>query len=203
MLGASAAQGDQVDVAGTEQCREYRHFADRLLEIYRAACRLQHDGRFSDAGRARKVAELDDDDLRVVRTIWAADLPPLEGPDNDYRLLANEVMRLMMAQQLFTFVTAQPATQPNGVTPPLGATNNEAERTLRDPATARATGRTNKTLAGARRQTIVTSVLQSLRLYLPTFTLSSVLAEIDRWVDKGRSCFTASTSRELHLVLSC
>jgi transposase len=46
-------------------------------------------------------------------------------------------------------------------------------------------------LAGARRQTIVTSVLQSLRLYLPTFTLSSVLAEIDHWVDKGCSCFTA------------
>jgi hypothetical protein len=170
---------------------EYRNFADRLLEIYRSACRVQRDGRFSDAGRTQKVAELDDEILALCGPMWAAELPPLEGPDNDYRLLANELMRLMLARQLFTFVTAQPAAQPNGVTPPLGATNNEAERTLRNPATARKTGRTNKTLNGARRQTILTSVLESLRLYLPTFTLSSVLAEIDGWIDKGRSCFTA------------
>jgi transposase len=170
---------------------DYRSFADRLLEIYRAACRVQRDGRFSDAGRTRKVAELDDQILGLCGPLWAAELPPLEGADNDYRLLTNELMRLMLARQLFTFVTAQPVPQPNGVTPPLGATNNEAERTLRNPATARDTGRTNKTIAGARRQTILTSVLESLRLYLPTFTLSSVIAEIDRWIDKGRSCFTA------------
>jgi transposase len=170
---------------------DYRNFADRLLEIYRAACRVQRNGRFSDAGRSRKVADLDDEILDLCGPLWAAELPPLEGPDNDYRLLANELMRLMLAQQLFTFVTAKPATQPNGVTPPLGATNNEAERTLRNPATARQTGRTNKTMAGARRQTILTSVLESLRLYLPTFTLSSVVAEIDRWIEQGRSCFAA------------
>ena len=46
-------------------------------------------------------------------------------------------------------------------------------------------------MAGARRQTILTSVLESLRLYLPTFTLSSVVAEIDRWIEQGRSCFAA------------
>jgi transposase len=171
--------------------RDYRQFTDRLLEIYRAACRLQRDGRFSDAGRAQKVADLDDEILELCGPLWAAELPPLEGPDNDYRLLANELMRLMLARQLFTFVTAQPVTQPNGVTPPLDATNNEAERTLRNPATARDTGRTNKTMAGARRQTILASVLESLRLYLPTFTLSSVIAEIQGWVEKGRSCFTA------------
>jgi hypothetical protein len=170
---------------------DYRNFADRLLEIYRAACRVQRDGRFSDAGRTQKVADLDDEILELCGPLWAAELPPLEGPDNDYRLLANELMRLMLTQQLFTFVTAQPAAQPNGITPPLGATNNEAERTLRNPAAARQTGRTSKTIAGARRQTILTSVLESLRLYLPTFTLSSVLAEIERWIDQGRSCFTA------------
>jgi transposase len=169
---------------------EYRRFADRLLEIYRAACRVQRDGRLGDAGRTRKIAELDDEILALCGPIWAADLPPLEGPDDDYRLLANEVMRLMLAQELFTFVTAKPVKQPNGETQQVGATNNEAERTLRSPAEARKTGRTNKTLAGARRQTILTSVLQSLRLYLPTFTLSSVIAEIHRWIEKGRSCFT-------------
>jgi transposase len=169
---------------------DYRRFADRLLEIYRAACRVQRDGRLSDAGRTQKVADLDDEILTLCGPMWAAELPPLEGLDDDYRLLANELMRLMLAQELFTFVTAKPVAQPNGATQEVGATNNEAERTLRSPAQARDTGRTNKTLVGARRRTILTSVLESLRVYLPTFTLTSVLAEVARWVAKGQSCFT-------------
>jgi hypothetical protein len=168
----------------------YRRFTDRLLAIYRAACRVQHDGRLSDAGRARKIVALDDELFELCGPLWFADLPPLEGPDNDYRLLVNEVMRLALAQELFTFVTAKPVEQPNGATQQVGATNNAAERILRSPAEARKTGRTNKTLVGARRQTILTSVLESLRLYLTTFTLTSVLAEIQRWIENGRSCFT-------------
>jgi hypothetical protein len=77
----------------------------------------------------------------------------------------------------------------------VDGTNNEAERTLRGVAQARLTGRTSKTLAGARRQTILTTVLQSLRLYLPTFTLSSVLAELKRWWATGRSCFAELMER--------
>lgn len=168
---------------------EYRSFADRLLKIYREACRVQRDRRLRDAGRAQKVTDLDEAIVDLCGPLWAAELPPLEGLDNDYRLLANEVMRLMVAQELFTFVTAPPVPQPNGETQQLGATNNEAERTLRSPAEARKTGRTNKTVKGARRQTILTSVLESLRLYLPTFTLPNVLAEIQRWTEAGRSCF--------------
>ena len=168
---------------------EYRRFTDRLWEIYCAACRVQCDGRLGDAGRARKVAELDDEILELCGPLWSAELPPLEGLDNDYRLLTNEIVRLMLAQELFTFVTAKPVAQPNGVIQEVGATNNEAERTLRSPAEARKTGRTNKTLAGARRQTILKSVLESLRLYVTTFTLTSVLGEIERWTETGKSCF--------------
>ncbi|MGI8549670.1 MAG: hypothetical protein ACR2PL_02570, partial [Dehalococcoidia bacterium] len=60
---------------------------------------------------------------------------------------------------------------------------------LRSPAQARVTGRTNKTHNGTRRQTILTSVLESLRLYLPTYTLGSVVAELQRWWAEGHSCF--------------
>ena len=67
-----------------------------------------------------------------------------EGPENAYRLLANEVMRLMLDKQLFTFVTAEPAKQPNRICQPVAGINNEAERTLRNPAAARDTGRANK-----------------------------------------------------------
>jgi transposase len=168
---------------------EYRIFADGLLSIYRSAHRVQRDGRLGDVGRTRKIAELDEAIFELCGPVWDVDSRPLEGVANDYRLLINEVMRLMIVEELFTFVTAEAVDQPNGVTQSVGATNNEAERTLRFSAQARDTGRTNKTMAGARRQTILTSVLESLRLYLPTFTLSSVLAEIRRWTATGRSCF--------------
>jgi hypothetical protein len=169
---------------------EYRDFTDRLLEIYRAACRVQKDQRRSAAGRLRQVVALDDEIMDLCVAMWLLELPPLDAsPANDYRLLVNEVMRLMLDKQLFTFVTAEPVTQPNGKTAPVSGTNNEAERTLRNPAEARKTGRTNKTLVGARRQTIIVSVLESLRVYLRTFTLGSVMEEINRWWQTGQSCF--------------
>jgi hypothetical protein len=179
---------------------EYRRLADRLLEIYRAACRVQGDGRLGDAGRKRRVGELDDEILKLCGPVWVAELPPLEGTDNDYRLLCNELMRLMLAEQLFTFVTAPPVATLSGESRPVAGTNNEAERTLRGAAQARKTGRTSKTFAGARRQTVITSVLESLRQQLPTFTLSTVAAEILRWQRAGRSSF-ASLMAKLKLSL--
>lgn len=169
--------------------QEYRLFADRLLEIYRQAVRVQGDGRLGDAGRARKVAQLEEELLELCSPMWFAELPPLEGLANDYRLLVNEIMRLLLAEELFTFVTARPAEQPNGESQAVGGTNNEAERTLRNPAEARKTGRTSKTVHGARRQTILSSVLQSLRLYLPSFTLAKVIEEAQGWLATGQSCF--------------
>lgn len=168
----------------------YRKFTDRLLEIYRAACRTQRDGRLGDAGRARKVVELEDEILELCAPMWIAELPPLAGTNNDYRLLVNELMRLALAQQLFTFVTAAPVQLPQGETTPVAGTNNEAERTLRAAAQARKTGRTSKTLRGARRQTILVSMLESLRRQLATFTLSSAIDEILRWSAAGQSCFS-------------
>ena len=167
----------------------YRRFADRLLEIYGAACRVQRDGRLGDAGRARKVAALEGELFELCSPTWFADLPPLQGPAKDYRLLVNEVMRLLLAEELFTFVAAKPVEQPNGDIRAVGGTNNDAERTLRNPASARQAGRTSKTVPGARRQTIVTSVLESLRLYLSAFTLPQVIEEVRGWLATGRSCF--------------
>ena len=177
---------------------EYRQFTDRLLEIYREACRVQRDRRFGAAGRAAKVALLDDEILELCGPMWSEELPPLEGPDNDYRLLVNELMRLMPGRELFTFVTATAAEMPNGELLPVAGTNNEAERTIRSAAEARKTGRTNKTLHGAWRRTIIVSVLESLRPHLPSFNISSVIAEILRWAKTGESCF-AELVRRLQL----
>jgi transposase len=168
---------------------DYRTFTDGLLRIYRAACRIQRDQRFSDEGRAHKVALLDDEILSLCSEISIADRLADHGLEHDFGLLLAEVLRLMMKQELFTFVTAPPVRQPNGTMQAVDGTNNEAERTLRAPGQARDSGRTDKTGNGTRRRTIVTSVLESLRLYLPTYTLGSVVEELVRWAAAGRSCF--------------
>ena len=168
---------------------QYREFTDRLLEIYRAACRVQSDGRLGDAGRARKVKDLDEQIVDLCLPTWAADLPKCKGPVNDYRLLVDEIMRLMRVKELFTFVTAPAVTTPSGATMRVPGTNNEAERTQRNPAGARDTGRTTKTSRGARRRTVNVSVFESLRQYLAPFTLSNVIAEVRRWYETGVSCF--------------
>jgi transposase len=173
----------------------YRDFTDRLLAIYQKARRVQRDQRLSDVGRSRKVVTLDDELFDLCAALSFAETTPADGLEHDFRLLVQEVIRLQFADELFTFVTMPVVTQPNGATKPVDGTNNEAERTLRGPATARATGRTNKTLRGARRQTIVTSVLESLRLYLRTFTLSSVIVELQRWWTAGQSCFAAHAAK--------
>ena len=179
---------------------KYRRLADRLLEIYHTACRVQRDRRLSDGGRKKKVAVLEGEVCKLCGPTVRANLPPSEGPANDYRLLCEELIRLTLDEQLFTFVTAEPVEQPNGKTVAVPGTNNESERTLRPPAQARDTGRSNKTLPGARRQTVIVSVLESLRLHLGTFTLSSVIDEVRCWTETGRSCF-ARLAEKLGLCL--
>jgi hypothetical protein len=49
--------------------------------------------------------------------------------------------------------------------------------------------RANKAASGARRQTVLTSVLESLRQYLPDFTLGRVVEEVQRWAACGCGCF--------------
>lgn len=168
---------------------DYRNFTDGLLAIYRQACRLQRDQRFGMTGRAARVAELDDRILDLCGSFVIDDLLAAEGLEHDFGLLMAEVLRLMMNQTLFRFVTLPPVQQPNGTSQPVSGTNNEAERTLRSVAQARDTGRTNKSPNGARRQTVLRSVLESLRLYLPIYTLGSVVDELRRWWVDGCSCF--------------
>lgn len=168
---------------------EYRTFTDRLLAIFREALRVQKDKTLDDARRVECVAELDDKILDLCSPFWRLNLPPLDGLAGDFDRLVKEIMRIALDNELFPFVTAPRVKQPNGETKPVGGTNNEAERGMRPPAEARKTGRTSKTLAGARRQTILTSVLESLRLYLKAFTLANVIAEVERWSQQGKSAF--------------
>ena len=79
------------------------------LAVFSLLSPQAQQGPVSDAGRQRKVAELDDElEVELCGPAWFAELPPSEGPADDYRLLINELMRLMIDRQLFTFVTAAP-----------------------------------------------------------------------------------------------
>ena len=160
--------------------KTYRQFTDSLLALYRGAKRIAKDQRFRDAGRRAKVTELEDELLALCSSRWLDENQETEGVEDDYRRLSHEIMRLMLAGELFVFVT----------TAGVEGNNNASERELRDDARRRDTGRTNKTPNGAKRQTIITSVLRTLGKQLSRFTLASVLAEVGRWADRGRSCFT-------------
>lgn len=164
----------------------YREFADQLLALYRKALRVKQDRRLSDQGRERKVTELEDELIILCpdSSRWWDD-STLEQAEDSCRLLVNELMRLLLDRELFTFVLEAD----------VAGTNNESERTLRDSAQARKTGRTNKTPRGARRQTIVRSVLESLRTQLSRYCLGTVVEEVQRWWQRGRSCFSELAER--------
>jgi uncharacterized small protein (DUF1192 family) len=157
----------------------YRHLADRLLEIYYSAKRIKADGRFKDSTRRERVADLDDELLELCRARWCNQDVSGTEVENDYRRLCNEIMRLMLDQELFVFVTE----------PGADGNNNAAERQLRDDATARKTGRTSKTPTGAKRRSVISSVLQSIGKQVEHFTLESVITEANRWLSDGKSCF--------------
>lgn len=158
----------------------YREFADRLLAIYRTAKRIASDKRYRDAGRQRCVDELEDDLLALCYSRWIDPSTEATGVVGDYRRLVHEIMRLMLAKELFVFVT----------TDGVDGNNNSSERELRDDAMRRDTGRTNKTPNGAKRQTIISTVLRTLAKQLSSFTLDSVINEVKRWLVRGRGRFT-------------
>ena len=88
-------------------------------------------------------------------------------------------MRLIIDRELFVFVMDANAT----------GTNNASERQLRSSAIARRTGRTSKTPAGAQRQSIFGSVIESIGKHVKNFNLASVIDEVKRWTVIGQSCF--------------
>lgn len=157
----------------------YRRFCDGLLALYREAQHTAADQRLGDEGRQRRIDQLELKlcDLCSARVEDATS--PADTAERDFVNLTHELVRLMGANELFTFVRD----------PAVPGTNNESERTLRTPAKNRRTDQTTRSVPGARRRTILTSVLESLRTRLPVFDGQSVLAEVSQWFQTGVSCF--------------
>jgi len=159
--------------------RKYRRFLDRLLQLYYDAKRAAADGRLTEAGRKHRVAELEGRLCDLCMPYWRDTTPAMTPHERDFTNLVNELVRLLLAEELFTFVLVSE----------VEPTNNSSERRLRSPAQDRKAGRTSKTAAGAHRRSVVVSVLESLRANLETFTLASVLDEVGRWMNEGISLF--------------
>ena len=157
----------------------YRKFLDSLLDIYRRGKQIAADKRLSEAGRQARADQLIDAVYNCTANRFCDSSTPADDVEKDFYNLTHEILRLLREEELFTYV----------VHPEVSGTNNESERSLRGAAQDRRTGRTSKTEQGARRRTIIGSVLDSLRLHLPKPNLQAVQAEIARWYDEGISCF--------------
>jgi hypothetical protein len=159
--------------------KTYQRFLDRLLELYYDAKRAAADKRLGDEGRQGRVCDLENRLCDLCQTYQHATTPDMKPHQRDFANLIDELLRLLVAGELFTFV----------LVPGVPATNNASERLLRGPAQDRKAGRTNKTAAGAHRRSVIVSVLESLRANLPTFCLANVLQEVQRWLKEGISLF--------------
>jgi transposase len=160
--------------------KTYQRFLDQLLALYSDAKRAAADARLGAAGRRQRVLELDCRLGELCRPVLDAARLDSKPHEQDFANLAEELLRLSLSEELFTFV----------LIPGVEPTNNSLERLLRNPALDRKAGRTNKTAAGAQRRSIIVSVLESLRANLPAFNLATVLQEVSRWMDEGISLFT-------------
>jgi hypothetical protein len=163
--------------------RVYGRFLEDLLALFRDAKRAAQDRRLGDEGRETRVALLEGRLCDICHPHWPNVTPGLPEPrseaEKDFRNLVNELLRLTVDEQLFVFV----------LDPEVEATNNRSERQLRSSALARKSGRTNKTDAGATRQTHIVSVLESLRRSLDRFTIDAVVDRIARCLHRSIGMF--------------
>jgi hypothetical protein len=158
----------------------YQRFLDRLLALYYDAKAAAADRRLGDTGRRQRVAELEGRLCSLCQPQWRATTPQMKPHERDFANLVNELVQRLLDEELFTFV----------LRPEVDPTNNLAERLQRSPAQDRKAGRTSRSAAGARRRSVIVSVLESLRVNLEHFTLAHVLAEVTGWMTCGASRFT-------------
>jgi hypothetical protein len=159
--------------------KSYQRFLDRLLQVYYDAKRVAADRRLSDDGRRSRCCDLENRLFNLCRPYGGGTTADLKPHERDFANLIDELQRLCMAGELFTFV----------LVPSVEPTNNLSERLLRGAAQDRKAGRTNQSAAGAHRRSVIVSVLESLRVNLASFTLTNVLQEVGRWMKEGISLF--------------
>jgi Transposase IS66 family. len=159
--------------------KRYQRLLDELLTLYGDAKRIAADQRLGDELRKLRICDLENRLYDLCRPHAGGPTPAMTPHEKDFANLVEEFRRLNAAGELFTFV----------LIPGVDPTNNLSERLLRGPAQDRKAGRTNRNEKGARRRSVIVSVLESLRVNLETFNLATVLQEVGRWMTEGISLF--------------
>lgn len=157
--------------------KQYATFLDDLYRIYQEAVRSQKDGRLS-TGRTQKSLELQEA-IRSLCTRHGELFDEKVIPDHEATFIRLQNELANQVDCLFVFVE-HPQVEP---------TNNRSERNVRSEAEIRKGGRTSKTAKGAKRRSVIMTVLMSLRTRFTKFTLNSLLTEVEQWVEQGYSIF--------------
>lgn len=175
---------------------QYAEFLDGLCSIYDDAKQLRDaaSAAAEDASRGATdcreiVTQLQDRiaslcnrrEERILTAKAAAKAEPAIEPTAEH-VVTFILLQRELAENvdcLFVFV-AHPEVEP---------TNNRSERNVRREAEIRKGARTSKTAWGAKRRGTIVTVLASLQTRISNFTLSNVLAEIERWLEAGSSLF--------------
>lgn len=157
--------------------KEYKVFFDQLHAIFVAGKKAQKNESLTEIRRERKVAMLQTK-LRTLCTRHEEKIPADACDDlRDFLNLQKRMIKYV--DSLFTFV----------LHPEVEPTNNRAEQGFRKTSKARNNYQTSKTERGARRRSVLASVLTTLRQNLPEFSLETVVAEVRQWRINGQSMF--------------
>jgi transposase len=166
---------------------EYAAFLDQLCSIYDDAKQLRENHRTNvtpDEQREEVVQQLQ---TRVEALCTRHDEEVIKPDDSDRPSTSSHAETFILLQRelvgnldrVFVFVE-QPEVEP---------TNNRSERNVSREAEIRKGARTSKTDAGAKRRSVIVTVLASLQTRIENFTLSRMLAEIAGWLSTGSSIF--------------
>lgn len=157
--------------------KQYATFLDDLFSIYQEAVRYQKDGRLS-IGRAQKAIDLQET-IRSLCTRHGETIDEETMPAHEATFIHLQNELVDNVDCLFVFVE-HPQVEP---------TNNRSERNVRSEAEIRKGGRTSKSEDGAKRRSIIMTVLMSLRTRFTKFTLATLLKEVEQWIEQGVSIF--------------
>lgn len=157
--------------------KEYKAFFDQLHAIFVAGKKAQKKDALVENQRQRKVIMLQKKLLKLCAR--HEEQVPADAFDDLRDFLNLQKRMVKYRDSLFTFV----------LHPEVEPTNNRAEQGFRKTAKARNNYQTSKTGRGARRRSVLASVLATLRQNLQEFSLETVVAEVRQWRIDGFSVF--------------
>ncbi len=182
--------------------QEYANFLDQLCAIYDDAKQLRDahaagETQLDDIQSTQEMKSIVAALQARIKTLCDRHEESIVKPDEDHPSAAStpkHVETFILLQRelmnnldcLFVFVE-HPEVEP---------TNNRSERNVRREAEIRKGARTSKTEVGAKRRSIIVTVLASLQTRIQKFTLANLLAEVTSWLDAGISIF----DQELHAI---